>query len=269
MTIKEKLTKIFSIYYDEKTLENIPDGFTGLCNKHGPEHLYEVFPIRKYLQENELDKNQYTGFFSPKFFQKTKITGEDIRNTLNQASSETTVCLFSSAVDEASLFPNVWIQGDGFHPGLLNISQRLAWNAGYTIDLKSSITPLQTAVFSHYFVAKTEFWDEWLRITDIYFDMLEIDKDLKNFKTLHRRMETLIHAFIIERIPTMIITCKKFHTFFDINLYMRQEKFQPDQAAKLLRLDKCKRMFTETKNHAWLENYVTIAREYLQEDYKT
>jgi hypothetical protein len=259
-------TQIYSIHYDEDTSENIPDGFTGLCNKNGPAHLYEFFRIHKFLQENKIAKQKYIGFFSPRFFQKTKITAKDIRDTVDQTPSNTDVCLFSSAVDEASLFPNVWIQGDGCHPGLIWISQKLALNAGYSIDLKRSINSLETAVFSHYLVAQSEFWDEWLRVANIYLDMMKCNEYLRSLKTYHRGKETLIHAFVMERVQTMILNCKKFQTFYDTNLYKRQDKFKTN-AAKLMQLDECKRMFTKTKNRSWLDEYAVVAREYLHENY--
>ena len=265
----ESKIRLFSIYYNDETFNAIPAGFEGLCNFDGPCHLYEIFPIYKFLSQNRLLKDEWLGFFSPKFSQKTKITAKDIINSVNIANSATKACLFSSHFDLASLFPNVWIQGESHHPGLMKLSQTLAQKAGYKIDLARSITCLNSSVFSHYLVAKVDFWREWERIVSIYFEMVKSGDALSTYSTLHAGKQTLIHAFVIERVPSMILKQQSYKAFFDIELYDRQVSIATSQGKDLVKLNEYKRIYLETHDYKWLNLYAGLARKYTYEQFKS
>lgn len=264
----EQCIELLQIFYDDESSKNIADGFIGLDNTKGPKHLFESFPIHKYLTNSYSWPDQkWLGFFSPKFFLKTNLTATDVKNSLLKTEHNTQAYLFSSKFDEASLFPNVWVHGEGFHPGLMNISQKLANNAGYKIDLKHSFSCLNTAVFSHYLVAKSAFWREWLRVVNIYFSMLEADRGLARYHTMHKTEKTFIHAFVIERIPTMILMAKKFKSDFSIEVYEKQISISSPKGGTLIRLDHFKKKYLETFDQKWVEKYAALAREYVNTFY--
>lgn len=264
----EQCIELLQIFYDDESSKNIADGFIGLDNTKGPKHLFESFPIHKYLTNSYSWPDQkWLGFFSPKFFLKTNLTATDVKNLVVKSEHNTQAYLFSSMFDEASLFPNVWVHGEGFHPGLMNISQKLANNAGYNIDLKQSFSCLHTAVFSHYLVAKSTFWREWLRVVNIYFDMLKTDQELAGYHTMHKNEKTFIHAFVIERIPTMVLIAKKFKSDFGIEAYDKQIPISSPKGATLIRLDHFKKKYLETFDQNWREKYAALAKEYVNTYY--
>jgi hypothetical protein len=261
--------RLLSIYYNAKTKRDIPSGFEGLSNVDAPPHLYEIFPIYKFLSENKLSGDEWLGFFSPKFFEKTKVTGVDIQRSVNAANADVAACLFSSHFDLASLFPNVWYQGESIHPGLLNLSQTLAQKAGYEIDITRTITCLNTAVFSHYLVAKSGFWREWKRVVSIYFDMVKADNAPYRYSTMHAGKQTLIHAFVIERVPTMILKQHNYKTFVEVELYGRQVPIASNQVKELIKLDEFKKMYIDTRDSRYLEMYSRLARKYMYKNFQS
>ena len=63
--------------------------------------------------------------FSPKFSDKTGITPNDIFGEVQRADNDVSVVLFSSHWKQVSVWPNVWIQGETFHPGLLAMTNKI------------------------------------------------------------------------------------------------------------------------------------------------
>ena len=170
--MKNKNLNLYGIFYNEETRLNLDAELIPLDNTSGPKHLYESWPILNFLSENSLVETQWYGFLSPKYTVKTGLTRSDIEAGLARIPDQSEVFLFSSHFPQAAYSLNVWLQGDAIHPGLMDITQDLAFRAGYNVDLRRSITTLDTAVFSHYLVAKPVFWREWCRIVNIYFDMM-------------------------------------------------------------------------------------------------
>jgi len=171
--------KLYQIFYDESSKGMISDGFIGLDNSAGPSWLYEAFPIYQFIQNSvSLNSDSWLGFFSPKFHSKTNLTSDDIVNTFYKNRDFCDPFLFSSYWHQAAGNQNVWLQGENNHPGLLYISQLLAHKSNYKINIKSSITSLQTAVFSNYFIANMKFWQEWYRVVSIYFELIKNNQKL-------------------------------------------------------------------------------------------
>ena len=210
----EKL-RLFHIFYDQTTKESIPNGFKALDNCNGPSMFREGFPILKHLNENNFDEDDYFGFFSPKFHAKTNLNASDIYQMIEEDDRQSDVYLFTGHWNIAAMYTNVWVQGNRCHEGMLDICQDLADAAGYNLNLKSSITTLDQAVFSHFLVAKPKFWDEWKRVVSIYFNMICENPRLGSKHVNYRNTVMSIHPFVIERVPTMILLGGKFKTYCD------------------------------------------------------
>ena len=84
----------------------------------------------KQLDSNLPEKGTWCGFLSPKFSEKTGITTNDIFSEVQRAEKDVSVVLFSSHWKQISLWPNIWFQGEAFHPGLRAITDKLIQLAG-------------------------------------------------------------------------------------------------------------------------------------------
>jgi hypothetical protein len=253
---------LFGIFYDAATLSSVSDGFIPLDNTAGPKWLHEGYPIYQYLHDNHLENDHWFGFFSPRFKEKTGLDVDDIDRALDEKSRSTDACLFTSHFDQAALSLNVWLQGEGLHPGLLSISQKLANKAGYRVNLETKLSSLNENVFSHYLVAKGAFWLEWYRITSLYLKMLNADAKLGETMTFHRGKIMPIHCFIIERIPTLIFASGRFKASFDSKCYEKQCPEQSPQGILLRAMNQCKKMFLLTNEEKWLTEYRLNLKKY-------
>ena len=71
--------KIFQIYYNETTKNSNDKGFIQLDNSsNNRKDWSEYWPIRNYLLNNNLEDDIYYGFFSPKFYEKTGLSSENV-----------------------------------------------------------------------------------------------------------------------------------------------------------------------------------------------
>lgn len=256
--------KLYSIFYDEETSKSIPSGMIPLKNTDGPAWLFEAHPIYHYFTQNQVNDDEWIGFFSPKFKSKTDLSAADITKMFDEKCDNFDVCLFTSHFDQAAISLNIWLQGDALHPGLMPISQKLAKLSGYEIDLKTKINSLNETVFSHYLIANGKFWREWYRVVSIYFRMMKLDPELFKMVTPHQGKLIPIHPFVIERVPTLLLNSESFKSTFDFSLYRKQipESFSKD--THLRAMDHCKKRFTITGDASWLTRYQKLLNGYQQ-----
>ena len=110
---------------------------------------------------------------------------------------------------------------------------------------------------------------EWERIVSSCFEMVKSVDALSKYPALPAGKQTLIHAFVIERIQSMILKQQSCKTFFDIELYDSQVLLEASNGKELLKLQEFKRMYLETHDLTWLNRYADFARKYTCEQFKS
>ena len=128
----------FHICYDEATRAACPSDFTPLLHDNRMPDLKEIIPIYEYLKGHRWLPDEFIGFFSPRFKQKTGLDFCDVFDAYDRHKESTDAVFFTSYWDAASLYLNPWEQGEFSNPGLLRVSQSFADRLGLNIDLKMS-----------------------------------------------------------------------------------------------------------------------------------
>tara|TARA_E500000178_G_scaffold174831_1_gene173869 strand:- start:147 stop:962 length:816 start_codon:yes stop_codon:yes gene_type:complete len=253
-----------TIIYNEKTRNSVPSGHIVLDNSAGIWELFETPAIAKTLIEKKFPENAWVGFFSPKFNEKTGLNLEKITQCQSFKSASTEAFLFTSEFDEAVYWLNPWLQGDAMHPGLMKISKILAQASGYRFNLDTRICNLSTSVYSHYLFAKPIFWREWLRVYNIYLDLCLRNPKLMNFKTTHKGEVLPIHAFVMERVPSMILNHSKFKASFSRQLYSEQFSDKSVLGQLLDQIEFYKNHFKDSGNFAYLNDYRKTVKKFIR-----
>ena len=81
--------KIYQIFYNQETKEMLDPEFIPFDNTNPSEpSWFEFEHIKKILESNVFDDNEYIGIFSPRFFEKTGMSGNDVIAIAEKSKSE-------------------------------------------------------------------------------------------------------------------------------------------------------------------------------------
>lgn len=214
-------TNVFQIFYDSKTRAALDPAFIPLDNTANERpDWFEFWVIRNWLANHRLSKNCFYGFLSPSFRDKTGINGADLLGFLNQVPQEVDAVLFSHSWDQIAYFKNAFEQGDYFHPGLLDASERFFRGQSELANIRRLVGNSNNTVFSNYFVAKPCFWSAWLSIANELWDVCEQQSgdltDLLNSSGRYRSgkggEDAALKVFLQERVACVLLGDKKFNT---------------------------------------------------------
>jgi predicted O-linked N-acetylglucosamine transferase (SPINDLY family) len=268
LRIKPKL-KLHQICYSEETHQNIPAQFVALENLQNPRPDWrEYWPIRHYLLNHTLEEDTFYGFFVPSFTDKTGLDFEKIRNFVHQHGNENDVLIFSPFWDLNSFFQNPFLQGEFFHPGLMESIQLFSDSAGLQIDLNKIVMHADNTAFCNYFIAKKKFWLHWLELGEKLFQVAESNEGIvaKSLQQNSLYLEELLphKIFVQERLVNLVLAQSQFKSkafnVFDLpgsvtplNQYMPQAVIANalKHAHVCLGEQNYLDAFQETKDHIW------------------
>ncbi len=166
--------QVHHIAYSEDTSKELPAQFVLLDNLDNPRPDWrEYWPMRSYLLNHALDDNTFYGFLSPKFGYKTGLDHAAVSTFAAQPGADSDVLIFSPFWDLNSLFMNSFLQGEVFHPGLLDCVKEFASVTGLGFDPAQAVTHADNTVFCNYFLAKKAFWLHWLELGERMFHLAE------------------------------------------------------------------------------------------------
>lgn len=272
---------IYQIFYSEKTRLEIDSGFMGLDNISNERPDWsEYWPIRNYLLNQDLNDNDFYGFFSPKFKSKTNLDSSTVHEFIRENMDEADVFLFSPFFDQSAFPLNMFEQGAAQHDDIM-----AAFNGSVAlitpgVDLASLVMDSRNTVFCNNIVAKPSFWKAWLDKCEIIFREAENSKTglaiALNSGTNHDGKISPNKVFVIERIASLLLCTQpgwRIKTFNPVQL-----PYSPAQVAKyplqLVQLDALKMAgaslgFPEYFSKYWqIRNTVveSIQRSYLNDN---
>ena len=209
---------IYQIYYNEQTREQLDPSFIPLDNTRNerPE-WYEFWVIKHFLEHNELADDAFYGFVSPRFYEKTGVVGEQLKQLISPHLASTDVFLVSTgAWSQLAYFKNPFEQGDYWHQGLLALSQEVLDRLNIRIDLREMISTSHDFTFCNYIVARKSYWQAWKQLADAFFELVEHDTTALGERlrghTLYRHGDAAIRTFIQERLPAVLLQRHAFRT---------------------------------------------------------
>ena len=210
--------KLYQIYYNEETKSKIDPLYIPLDNSNSPKpEWFEFYPIKCFLDQNELEDNTYYGFLSPRFYEKTGMAAEQLIALIQEKSKEG-IDVFISSLGFGSIayYQNLFEQGENWHPGLKSLSQQAFNKMGLSIDLDSLVSSVHTSVYCNYLIGNKRYWQEWKLIANKFYDLVEHDNSelgkALRANTNYLRGNTAMRTFIQERLPSVILSSNKYLT---------------------------------------------------------
>lgn len=204
--------KIHQIYYSSESFAELDKGFIPLDNNQGRSDWMEYWPIRQYFLNTPVGDDELIGFFSPRFFEKTRLTATDVYTHI-QDNPGHDVYLFNPYFHLAAWHTNVFVQAQHSHPGISEATQEILKILDIKIEIEKIVMSSINTVFCNYFVANLKFWKKWLIICEFIFGLCESEKTgnlhLINKNTTYLRGAMPMKIFIIERIASLLLTTTK------------------------------------------------------------
>ncbi|MDF0604319.1 hypothetical protein HZU77_001475 [Neisseriaceae bacterium TC5R-5] len=206
---------IYQIQYANEIIGGFDPSFIKYdCRANSENEKREIAHMQKFFDEGMWKNNasQYVGLVSPKFNDKSKLSGDEFIKWINKNPGYDVY--FINPFPQLRYFHfNVWEQGEYWHPGLLERADFLFKSAG--LDIQTAKLPRNssdTLLYSNYWVANEFFWEKFMRFVctlTTAIDRLE-NKDQKEFFALapHYAAATF-YPFIFERMFSTFLSIDK------------------------------------------------------------
>jgi hypothetical protein len=211
--------RAYQIFYDERTRASLDGDFEPLDNTRNERpDWYEYWPIQSYLSGNQLDDSTFCGFFSPRFGEKTHLSGAQVKDFVGNAV-DADVVTFSPFPCHAACFLNVFEHGDFFHRGLFEVASRFFEKVDPRVKLDTLVMDSRNTVFSNFILAKRAFWEAWKSVFDRLFEAAEslrsplydsLNRELEYAKDSGEKSRTHMKIFVMERAASFVLASGKF-----------------------------------------------------------
>ena len=108
---------LYQIAYSDETWESVPKDVLPLDDRANEKpDSAEIWPIRRFLQNEVLDDNAFYGFISPRFEEKMLCTTAEVIDFVTNVADDVDVAAFSPFIDLRALFLNIFEQGEFYIP---------------------------------------------------------------------------------------------------------------------------------------------------------
>jgi len=211
-------THIYQIFYSSESRRKLDSGFIALDNTENLRPDWrEYWPIRNWLLNNSLNDDDYYGFFSPKFQEKTGLQASQVKTFIDQCSGLPDIILFSPFFDHSAYCHNVFVQFQVHNAGN-HVMQESIKHVSPTMWqlMDSAIMDSRNTVFCNYFVAKKRFWKLWLEKCEMLFAVAEDGTTplgaLLNSTVQHDGGQAPNKVFVIERIASWLMVTHRIAT---------------------------------------------------------
>lgn len=259
--------RLFQIFYDDATKASLDPGFIPLDNTHSARpDWFEYWPIRQVFLNSTFDDEEYLGFFSPRFKEKTGLSGEQVIARVGAATHD--VVNFSPFLDQSAAFPNSFHQANLAHPGCLRLSGDYLDAVGLGIDLNSLVQDQTRTIFSNYFVAKYRFWKKWTELSNQLFEVCEDSthplRQQLCIATRHRGTSGYeMKIFIMERMVSLVLELQQMDAELGIDYSVCSPYGTGPMFNNLLVLDALKGQYLKTGSENFLGIYMRMRKEVL------
>ena len=256
---------IYQIFYDDLTRSKLDKGFIPLDNTQNlrPDWA-EYWPIRNVLLNQNFNSDDYIGFLSSKFYEKTWCSSEFVFDTI--AGRKHDFYSISPYFDQMALYSNSFEQGESYHPGIKNLTNAFLRQIGIDYDVSNFVSDVSTCIYCNYFVAKFEFWEKWLVYAEQLFQVVEnkesdLGRLFTNF-TEYREKNNIFHmkVFLLERLVSLVLKFQNLHAVHILDV--RKAPFDLHNVSSflgdLLTCDALKGQYLKTNSLCYLQEFANV-----------
>lgn len=208
---------IHQIFYDDAQRPALDPAFTPYDNRANPDPTWREYHVfRTEYLAGHVRHDAITGYVSWKFGMKTRVRGTAFVDFIGRHPGRDAWFLNPFGI-EPGAFPNVWLQGEHHHPGILGLARRVFERAGIDCDPASLEQPKSMELYCNYWAGTRRFWDAYIAFCEPVRDVLLHGLDESDRRLLHSRADRTIDAcfipFIMERLFTTLLALRRDLSF--------------------------------------------------------
>lgn len=203
---------LYQAYYEESQKANLDPIFCSFDNtKNETPHLRE-YPMWKKLYQIHGGTMAYWGLLSWRWLDKTKLPPVEFKQWILDNPGYD-VYHIDPFLDVSISYPNIWVQGDRWHPGMINYCNRLLPKLGINKRIEEIVYKPEDFATCNYYVGNTKFWGSFLKFLDEVIEISQNDPELNHYlfedKRLYNGAMIPSFAFVAERLFSLHNYLKK------------------------------------------------------------
>lgn len=261
---------ILQIHYDEASRRMLDPGFAPLDIVGNPRADWrEYWGIRNYFLSSSLNEDDYYGFLSPLFFDKTGLRAQQVHAFMDSRPGAD-VYTFSPSMSDASAYLSVFEQGARRHPGIVQVTQELMAAIGLDVDMHSLVTDFRTTAYCNYIIAKPVFWDKWYAINEHMFEIAESNSTALarklNEVTDYGKSTVQMKVFIMERVGSLVMALMPELKVVNLNIAAMRfgdPMFYPCRD-EMVMLDALKVAYLQSRDQVYLDRFHVLRHDLLR-----
>lgn len=204
--------KIYQSYYAEQQLNLLDPDFIPVNNQNAANPELREYPIIHKLYQENLGFDGYWGMVSWRFTEKCNITGKQyirwIESNPGYDVYHINHCWFA-----AEKFTNMYTQGEKYHPGIIEYTNKLLTKLGYNFSIENVEYPLNLFMSCNFQIGNKKFWDEWINFVETSLAISKSDEWMNNYLynscSWHRAEHVPNFSFVVERFPSLFLYLNK------------------------------------------------------------
>lgn len=213
---------IYQSFHDEEGKNNLDSEFIPFDNMNNlTPHLRE-YPMLKKLFHKHRDTDAYWGMVSWRWRQKTQLNPQEFIDWINDNPGYD-VYHIDPNLEVMAQYPNLWVQGERWHPGMLRFGNKLLPKLGIDIKLEEYMYRAEDFATTSFYVGNDKFWKEWYLFLDYALALCGQDEELHSY--LYKEGQLYNGHWV----PYFIFAVERLQSIFYIyNRNIRVKKFPVD-----------------------------------------
>jgi hypothetical protein len=204
---------LYQAYYEKAQMKHLDSVCVPYDNTANLTPELREYPFVKNLYEiHAKNEDDHWGLLSWRWYDKTKLEMKEFKEWI-LANPGYDVYHLDPFLDVASTHMNLWVQGDIWHPGMIDFGNKLLPKMGLNFDLRELLYHPDDFATCNYHVGNKKFWKSYISFIDHCLNLIENDEELKEFmyekKRLYNGAMLPNFSFVIERLFSIHSICNR------------------------------------------------------------
>lgn len=207
--------QVYQAYYDNSQLSKLDTAFIPYDNTENKEPHLREYPMWKKLFEKHKDTDAYWGLMSWRWHEKTKIAGYQFTQFI-EANEGFDCYHFDPFPNLYKQYKNLWVQGDQWHPGMLNYANKLFTKLGIKDRAENLQYDREDFGTCNYYVGNGNYWNNLLNFMDYCLKLSDDDEEMHKYLFVDGR---LYNGHVIPNFAFVTERLFSLHNYLNRNFF--------------------------------------------------